>query len=93
MKQSEKEEEMYWNLLHFKISFDKTWKTEILPIPGEAKAKAMPGRLYIHTINKMRIASAAKRTASAANKSLLCPIWILTERDDLGARQFVYRLI
>ena len=23
----------------------------ILPIPGEAKAKAMPGRLYIHTIN------------------------------------------
>jgi hypothetical protein len=23
----------------------------ILPIPGEAKAKAMPGRLYIHTRN------------------------------------------
>ena len=23
----------------------------LLPIPGEAKAKAMPGRLYIHTIN------------------------------------------
>jgi hypothetical protein len=23
----------------------------ILPIPGEAKAKAMPGWLYIHTIN------------------------------------------
>jgi hypothetical protein len=22
-----------------------------LPIPGEAKAKAMPGRLYIHTMN------------------------------------------
>ena len=22
-----------------------------LPIPGEAKAKAMPGRLYIHTRN------------------------------------------
>jgi hypothetical protein len=24
----------------------------ILPIPGEAKAKAMPGRLYIHTRHK-----------------------------------------
>ena len=24
----------------------------LLPTPGEAKAKAMPGRLYIHTINK-----------------------------------------
>ena len=24
-------------------------RTNILPIPGEAKAKAMPGRLYIHT--------------------------------------------
>ena len=24
-------------------------KKRILPIPGEAKAKAMPGRLYIHT--------------------------------------------
>ena len=23
----------------------------LLPIPGEAKAKAMPGRLYIHTRN------------------------------------------
>ena len=23
----------------------------ILPTPGEAEAKAMPGRLYIHTIN------------------------------------------
>ena len=23
-----------------------------LPTPGEAEAKAMPGRLYIHTINK-----------------------------------------
>jgi hypothetical protein len=32
----------------------------ILPIPGEAKAKAMPGWLYIHTINN--------------NKPLLCPI-------------------
>ena len=30
-----------------------TWKiylgVSILPTPGEAKAKAMPGRLYIHT--------------------------------------------
>ena len=25
----------------------------ILPIPGEAKAKAMPGWLYIQTINKI----------------------------------------
>jgi hypothetical protein len=24
-------------------------KEPILPTPGEAKAKAMPGRLYIHT--------------------------------------------
>ena len=24
-------------------------KSKILPTPGEAKAKAMPGRLYIHT--------------------------------------------
>ena len=32
-----------------------TWRDvgvfQILPIPGEAKAKAMPGRLYIHTRN------------------------------------------
>ena len=27
----------------------------ILPIPGEAKAKAMPGRLYIHTRNNNKI--------------------------------------
>jgi hypothetical protein len=26
--------------------------TPILPNPAKAKAKAMPGRLYIHTINK-----------------------------------------
>jgi hypothetical protein len=26
----------------------------ILPTPGEAKAKAMPGRLYIQTINKIK---------------------------------------
>jgi hypothetical protein len=25
----------------------------VLPIPGKAKAKAMPGRLYIHTRNKI----------------------------------------
>ena len=27
----------------------KKISTNILPIPGEAKAKAMPGWLYIHT--------------------------------------------
>jgi hypothetical protein len=29
------------------------FQNAFLPIPGEAKAKAMPGRLYIHTINKI----------------------------------------
>ena len=29
----------------------KTKANQILPTPGEAKAKAMSGRLYIHTIN------------------------------------------
>jgi hypothetical protein len=31
---------------HFKV---EVWDGRILPTPGEAKAKAMPGRLYIHT--------------------------------------------
>ena len=38
----------------------------ILPIPGEAKAKAMPGRLYIHTRNNNK--------NNNNNKPLLCPI-------------------
>ena len=29
----------------------QVWGRSILPTPGEVKAKAMPGRLYIHTIN------------------------------------------
>ena len=38
----------------------------ILPIPGEAKAKAMPGKLYIHTRNN--------KNNNYNNKPLLCPI-------------------
>jgi hypothetical protein len=29
--------------------FGEDYEYYILPTPGEAKAKAMPGRLYIHT--------------------------------------------
>jgi hypothetical protein len=48
------------NLLicHNELKFEKLQyfsqivsKLRILPIPEEAKAKAMPGRLYIHTRN------------------------------------------
>ena len=53
----------------------------VLPIPGEAKAKVMPGRLYIHTRNN-------NNKINNNNKPLLCPIWILPERDVLGARKF-----
>ena len=35
---------LYSNLISFFFS-----TPVLLPIPGEAKAKAMPGRLYIHT--------------------------------------------
>jgi hypothetical protein len=34
------------------IAYDhKQTVPKLLPTPGEAKAKAMPGKLYIHTIN------------------------------------------
>ena len=36
-------------ILLFMIHLEQVFS--ILPTPGEAKAKAMPGRLYIHTIN------------------------------------------
>jgi hypothetical protein len=39
----------------------------ILPTPGEAKAKAMPGRLYIHTRNEIKL-------INNNNKPLSCPI-------------------
>jgi hypothetical protein len=31
---------------------EQTKITSLMPTPGEAKAKAMPGRFYIHTRNK-----------------------------------------
>ena len=49
----------------------------LLPTPSEAKAKAISGRLYIHT--KIII----------INKPILCPIWILPEREVPGAWTFV----
>jgi hypothetical protein len=45
-------------------SFLLVFSKLVLPIPGEAKAKAMPGRLYIHTRNKI----------NNNNKPLLCHI-------------------
>ena len=33
------------------VSANGIFVRDILPIPGEAKAKAMPGLLYTHTIN------------------------------------------
>ena len=40
----------------------------LLPIPGKAQAKAMPGWLYIHTKEKR------KRRRKKKKKPLLCPI-------------------
>ena len=51
--------------------------SKYLPTPGEAKAKAMSGRLYTHN----------------NNKPLLCPILILPERDVLGPWTFLCGLI
>ena len=38
---------------HITYSVDMYWKLYLLPTPGKAKAKAMPGKLYIYTINKI----------------------------------------
>ena len=59
-------------LVKFACSFlaifgDVHFEKKKLPTPGEAKAKTMPGRLYIHTINEMN-------KIIINNKPLLCPI-------------------
>jgi hypothetical protein len=46
-----------------------------LPIPGEAKAKAMPGWLYIHTINQNHIGPYLKGPISLFSSAAAILCW------------------